>query len=89
MITTSKKINLEQLDKELGSKGLCSDFNDPKNKIIKAADNSTVTEAELEAAIAAHIAIDEEAVKAQAKVIAEAKLAALGLTTEDLKALGL
>ena len=35
MITTSKKINLEQLDKELGSKGLCSDFNDPKNKIIK------------------------------------------------------
>jgi hypothetical protein len=31
----------------------------------------------------------EEAAKAQAKAAAEGKLAALGLTTDDLKALGL
>jgi hypothetical protein len=31
----------------------------------------------------------EEAVKAQAKAAAEGKLAALGLTTDDLRALGL
>lgn len=39
--------------------------------------------------VAAHIAIDEVAVKAQAKALAEGKLAALGLTTDDLRALGL
>jgi len=40
-------------------------------------------QADLEAQIA------EAETKAQAKAVAEAKLAALGLTTEDLKALGL
>jgi hypothetical protein len=33
--------------------------------------------------------ISQAETKAQAKAVAEAKLAALGLTTEDLKALGL
>ena len=47
MITTSKEINLAQLDTELGGQGLCADFNDEKKKIIKPADNSTVTEEEL------------------------------------------
>jgi hypothetical protein len=32
---------------------------------------------------------EQDAAKAQAKVLAEAKLAALGLTADDLKALGL
>ena len=90
MAITSKEINLDQLDKELGNQGLIANFkDDPDNKIIKPADNSTITEAQLEAAIAAHIAIDEVAVKAQAKATAEGKLAALGLTTDDLRALGL
>ena len=90
MAITSKEINLDQLDKELGNQGLIANLkDDPDNKIIKPADNSTITEAQLEAAIAAHIAIDEVAVKAQAKAAAEAKLSALGLTTDDLRALGL
>jgi hypothetical protein len=89
MAITSKEINLAQLDKELGGQGLIANFEDLENKIIKPADNSTVTEAQLEAAIATHVAIDEVAIKAQARATAEAKLAALGLTTEDLKALGL
>jgi len=89
MTITSKTINLEQLDQELGGQGLCANFNDPNNKIIKPADNSTVTEAQLEVAIAAHIAIDEAEAKAEAKAVAKAKLTALGLTVEDLTALGL
>jgi hypothetical protein len=34
MTITSKKINLLQLDQELGGQGLCADFNDPKKKLI-------------------------------------------------------
>jgi hypothetical protein len=56
MAITSKEINLEQLDQELGGQGLSCDFNDPKKKVIITADNSTVTEVELEAAIKAHVA---------------------------------
>jgi len=89
MAITSKEINLAQLDKELGGQGLVANFNNPQEKLIKPADNSTVTEAQLEVAIAAHVAIDEVAVKAQVKAAAESKLAALGLTTNDLRALGL
>jgi hypothetical protein len=89
MAITSKEINLVQLDNELGGQGLIANFMDLQNKIIKPADNSTLTEEELEIGIAAHLAIDEVAVKAQAKAIAEGKLAALGLTTDDLRALGL
>jgi restriction system protein len=48
MAITSKEINLKQLDQELGNQGLCGNFNDPKKKLIIAADNSTVTENELE-----------------------------------------
>ena len=33
--------------------------------------------------------VEQDAIKAQVKASAEAKLAALGLTTDDLKALGL
>ena len=56
MATTSKEINLNQLDKELGGHGLCADFNDPKKKLIVPADNSTITEDELKSAIASHVA---------------------------------
>ena len=88
MITTSKKINLEQLDKELGSKGLCSDFNDPKNKIIKAADNSTVTEAELKDAIEAHIPEPtEQEIRVLNRQAGIAKLKELGFTDNQITAL--
>ena len=56
MAITSKEINLEQLDKELGGLGLCANFNDPKKKLIVPAENSTVTEDELKNAIDAHVA---------------------------------
>jgi len=69
--------------------------------IFTEADYSTIewhilegeapTQAEIDAAIE-QVKADEVAeaeAKAQAKASAEAKLAALGLTTDDLKALGL
>ena len=88
MATTSKAINLLQLDKELGSKGLNADFNDSKNTIILAADGSDVTEAQLEAAIAAHIAEPtEQEIKVLNKQEGIAKLKELGLTEEQITAL--
>jgi hypothetical protein len=88
MATTSKKINLAQLDKELGSKGLVADFNDENNKVIKPADNSDVTEAELEVAIAAHIAgPTEEEVRVLNRQQGIAKLKELGFTEEQITAL--
>jgi hypothetical protein len=88
MTTTSKEINLYQLDQELGGQGLVADFNDPKKKIIKVADNSTVTEAELETAIKNHIAQpskDEMRVLNRAEGIA--KLKELGFTDDQISAL--
>jgi hypothetical protein len=88
MITTSKEINLDQLDKELGSQGLCGDFNDPKNKIIKVADNSTVTDEELEAAIAAHVAgPSQQEIIMLNREQGLAKLKELGFTENEIKAL--
>jgi hypothetical protein len=88
MAITSKKINLEQLDKELGGQGLCADFNDPKNKIITPADNSTVTETELEVAIDAHIAgpTEAEIIKLNREQ-GLAKLKELGFTDDQIAAL--
>ena len=82
MAITSKEINLSQLDQELGGKGLIADFNDPKKKLILAADNSDLTEDELEAGIMAHVAIDPNAAK---KAERAALLARLGLTEDELK----
>jgi hypothetical protein len=82
MAITSKEINLTQLDKELGGKGLVADFNDPKKKVILPADNSDVTEDELKAAIVAHVAID---LKAKAQADKAALLARLGLTEVELQ----
>jgi hypothetical protein len=50
-----------------------------------------ITKEEYEAGLAQYDAwkAEQEAAKAQAKAVAEAKFAALGLTAEDLKALGL
>ena len=84
MAITNKEINLAQLDKELGGKGLNGDFNDPNKKLILPTENSDVTEQELEVAIAAHIALPEPE-----PTVAD-KLASVGLSVTDLKtALGL
>jgi hypothetical protein len=84
MAITTKDINLTQLDKELGGKGLVADFNDADKKLILPADNSDITETELEAAIDAHVALPD------AEPTVADKLAKVGLSVDDIKsALGL
>jgi|LakMenEpi03Aug12_release.lakeMendotaPanAssembly.Ray.scaffolds.fasta_scaffold27418_5 hypothetical protein len=78
MITTTKKINLAQLDAELKAGGLNMESLNGKNTIWPVNDN--ITEAKLEAAIAAHTAIDDPE-----PTIAD-KLASVGLSIDDLKA---
>jgi hypothetical protein len=46
-------------------------------------------EAKAKPVVEAHVGVDQTQAKAQAKAAAESKLAALGLTTDDLRALGL
>jgi hypothetical protein len=88
MAITSKEINLGQLDKELGGQGLCADFNDPKKKLIKAVETSTVTEDELEAAITAHVAGPTQAQVTQLnREQGLAKLKELGFTDAEISAL--
>ena len=88
MAITSKKINLSQLDQELGGQGLIADFNDEKKKIIEPADNSTVTEKELEDAIAAHVATptpqETKVLNRQEGIV---KLKELGFTDDQITAL--
>ena len=81
----NKKINLEQLDQELNGKGLNAIHNDDLEIIeITLADGNDATEAELEAAIEAHIALPNP------EPTVEQKLASVGLDLDDLKsALGL
>ena len=78
-VITNKEINLSQLDKELGSQGLCADFNDSDNKIITTADQSNITQQQLEDGIAVHIALPEP------EPTIEEKLASIGLSLDDLK----
>ena len=88
MITTSKEINLLQLDQELGSQGLSADFNDPKKKVITTSDNSTITNEQLKAAIAAHVAQpSQEETFFLNRQQGLAKLKELGFTDEQIKAL--
>ena len=88
MAITSKEINLQQLDQELGGQGLCGDFNDPKKKIIVPAENSTVTEDELKDAIAAHVAspTQDQIIKLNREQ-GLAKLKELGFTDDQIAAL--
>jgi hypothetical protein len=88
MATTSKEINLSQLDQELGGQGLCGDFNDPKKKVIMQAENSKVTDAELDAAIKAHVAGPTQAdVIRLNRQQGLAKLKELGFTDDQISAL--
>lgn len=83
MAITSKTINLSQLDAELGSHGLSMNESDPKKKVILPADNSPITETELEAAIANHVAVFPPSI-AEAKA---ALLAKLGISEDEAKLL--
>jgi hypothetical protein len=88
MAITSKEINLEQLDSELGSQGLVADFNDANSKVIKPADNSTITEAQLESAITAHVAGPTRSQVTQLnREQGLAKLKELGFTDAQISAL--
>lgn len=88
MATTSKEINLAQLDQELGNQGLCANFENPKEKIIIVADNSTVTEEQLKAAISAHVAKPtEQEIKMLNREQGIAKLKELGFTKDQIIAL--
>jgi hypothetical protein len=88
MAITSKEINLSQLDQELGNQGLCADFNDPKKKLIMPADNSTITENELKAAISVHVAQpDELQIRQLNREQGLAKLKELGFTDDQITAL--
>jgi hypothetical protein len=88
MAITSKEINLDQLDQELGGQGLCADFNDPKKKVIVVADNSKITEAELEAAIKAHSAKPgQDQITQLNREQGVAKLKELGFTDDQISAL--
>jgi hypothetical protein len=75
---TTKKINLAQLDKELNAGGLNMETHDGKHTIWPVSEK--ITEAKLEAAVDAHIAIDDPQ-----PTIAD-KLASVGLSIDDLKA---
>ena len=84
MSITSKEINLTQLSVELGGKGLIADFTDIKNKIILPADGVVLSDTELDAAIAAHIAVDEVKTLLTAKA---ALLKKLGITEDEARLL--
>ncbi len=84
MAITSKEINLRQLDKELGGQGLIANFNDSNNKLILTAENSTVTEANLQTAIDVHIAIDDKVIKEHERA---ALLERLGITEDEARLL--
>jgi len=88
MAITSKKINILQLDKELGNKGLIFDFNDDKNKIINPTENSDITEKELEDAIKKHIAgPTQQEITQLNREQGLAKLKELGFTDDQITAL--
>ena len=77
----NKKINLAQLDKELNGQGLNATLNDDREIIeVTLCENNNATEAQLKAAIEAHVAIDEAAIQASAKA---ALLKKLGITAEE------
>ena len=81
-VATTKQINLAQLDDELGGYGL-----NGAEGIVQACEGSPVTEAELSAAIAAHVYVDPDAERLAVRESAMAKLAALGLNVDEVAAI--
>jgi hypothetical protein len=77
---TSKKINLAQLDQELNGKGLNGILDENGNYVdVSLTEYNDATEAELKAALDAHVANWPQATVAE-------KLASVGLSIDDLKA---
>lgn len=88
MAITSKKINLTQLDEELGGKGLVADLNDEKRKIILPAENSDITDEQLTEAIENHIAQPTQyEIRQLNRQEGISKLKELGFTEDQINAL--
>jgi len=88
MAITSKKINYEQLDQELGGHGLCWGSSSSKGIEIIPAENSPVTEKELETAIKSHVAQPSTNEVTQLnRQQGLAKLKELGFTDDQISAL--
>ena len=81
-VATTKQVNLAQLDDELGGHGL-----NGAEGIVQACEGSPVTEAELAAAILAHVYVDPDAERLAVRESAMAKLAALGLSDVEVAAI--
>ena len=78
MVTTTKKINLAQLDAELKAGGLNMESLNGEHTIVPISNE--ITKAKLQKAVDDHVAIDDPR-----PTIAE-KLASVGLNIHDLKA---
>lgn len=78
MIETKKKINLAQLDQELGGKGLSSIVDGDTTYIYSPHGN--IAENDLEKAIENHVALPDP------QPTIEEKLSSVGLSVDDLKA---
>ena len=78
MITTTKEINLAQLDSEIGSYGLNMDSFDG-TQTIEPVKDSPVSKDQLQSAVDAHVGIFPE-------LSISEKLASVGLSVDDLKA---
>lgn len=78
MVKTTKKINLAQLDAELNAGGLNMDSLNGEHTI--SAIDEKITDAQLKAAIDAHVA------QADPEPSIVQKLASVGVSVDDLKA---
>ena len=81
-LETTKEINLAQLDAELGGYGL-----NGAEGLVQVVEGSPVTEAELSAAILAHVYVDPDAERLAVRESAMAKLTALGLNVDEVAAI--
>ena len=76
-VATAKQINLSQLDDELGGYGL-----NGAEGLVQVVEGSPVTEAELSAAILAHVYVDPNAERLAVSAAAVAHARSLGFTDE-------
>ena len=74
-VATTKQVNLWQLDDELGGFGL-----NGAEGLVQACEGSPVTEAELSAAILAHVYVDPDAERLAVSAAAAAHARSLGFT---------
>lgn len=88
MVKTNKKINIGQLNQELGGYGLAFNDNNPDELLIMVAEGSPITDKELQEAIDKHIAQpSSKEIKALNRQQGLAKLKELGFTDDEITAL--